>query len=139
MNLRRTASRRDGDEDALPLTSMIDVVFLLLIFFLLTASILPQESVLASALQAERKGSGASADLQPQIVNVVQTADGPRFKIGTRELRSKASLSVVLRELPKEGGVFVRVSGAAPVSAAAEALQACKDAGFRRVSYVPTN
>ena len=39
----------------------------------------------------------------------------------------------------KEGGVFVRVSGAAPVSAAAEALQACRDAGFQRVSYVPAN
>ncbi|MDX9912360.1 MAG: biopolymer transporter ExbD [Phycisphaerales bacterium] len=137
MNLRRSNNVRERDDETLPLTSMIDVVFLLLIFFLLTASIMPQESVLASALQAERRGSGAAADLQPQIVNVVMTEAGPRFKIGTRELKSKPSLAVVLRELPKEGGVFVRVSGAAPVSAAAEALQACKDAGFRRVSYVP--
>ena len=97
MNLRRSSNPRDRDDEALPLTSMIDVVFLLLIFFLLTASILPQESVLASALQAERRGSGAAADLQPQIVGVVMTESGPRFKLGTREFRSNASLSVVLR------------------------------------------
>jgi hypothetical protein len=43
----------------------------------------------------------------------------------------------VLRALPKEPGVVVRVSDAVPVADAAGALQACRDAGFTRVAYQP--
>ena len=51
-------------------------------------------------------------------------------------MRDKAALVSVLRELPKEGGAFLRVGGEAPVWAAASAWQACRDAGFQKVSYV---
>jgi hypothetical protein len=43
----------------------------------------------------------------------------------------------VLRALPKEPGVVVRVSDGVSVAGAAAALQACRDAGFERIAYRP--
>ena len=39
--------------------------------------------------------------------------------------------------MPKEGGIFVRSSPGLQFAPIAEALQACEDAGFVGVTYVP--
>ena len=122
----------------LPMTPMIDVVFLLLIYFMVTSSMTPSESRLSSALQSENK-SGRAADLQLQIITVDLVDGKPAFIMGERLMRSREELVDLLRLLPKEGGVFVKVAGRVPVSATAAALQACKDAGFAKVTYVPQN
>lgn len=120
----------------LPMTPLIDVVFLLLIYFMVTSSITPSESRLSSALQTESK-SGRAADLQPQVV-LVDVLDGAAvFIMGGRIMRTKRELTELLVQLPKESGVFVKVEGRATVRATAAALQACKDAGFAKVTYVP--
>jgi len=129
-------SKGNSELPDLPMTSLIDVVFLLLVFFIVTVNFL-REQELWSALQAEQRASGQDADLRPQIV-LVQNKDGaPAFVIGDRVFRDKQSLTDLLVRLPKEGGVFVKVSGDVPVQAAAAALQATKDAGFIKVTYVP--
>jgi len=135
--------REDGTSDhrdrvsRLPMTPMIDVVFLLLIYFLVTATLTPSESQLASALQAERQGAGSLADLQPQVIRVEMIDGRVGYRIGSRVVRSGAELLDLLVRLPTEGGVFIRVADDVPVSAPAAAIQAAKDAGFRKVSYVP--
>lgn len=137
MNLMpRQARQQDEDTSHLPLTTLIDVVFLLLIYFLLTASLIPPESELSAALQAEQQDA-AGADLQPQVVNVTTQGGEPRYQIGTHMVESREMLTELLRDLPTEAGVFVRVHDSAPVYAAAAALQACRDAGFTKISYVP--
>lgn len=139
MNLTPRPSRQqDEDTSHLPLTTLIDVVFLLLIYFLLTASLIPPESELSAALHAEQQDAGA-ADLQPQIVTVTTQGGEPRFQIGTHMVESREMLTELLRELPTEAGVFIRVRDHAPVHAAAAALQASRDAGFVRISYVPAD
>ena len=118
------------------MTPLIDVVFLLLIYFMVTSSMTPSESRLSSALQAENK-TGRAADLQPQVV-LVDVIDGAAvFIMGERLMRTKRELTQLLVQLPKESGVFVKVEDRAPVWATAAALQACKDAGFAKVTYVP--
>lgn len=123
----------------LPMTAMIDVVFMMLMYFLLSATLSDPESDLASALRAEQEsGSSAAADFQPQIVEVLMREGRVVYRVGLRELSDAARLEELLKPLPKAPGVFVQVSADVPVSAAAAGLQACKDAGFTRVSYVPT-
>ena len=136
--LPRNRDPEDRDAAGLPLTTLIDVVFLLLIYFLLTASFVPPESELSAALQTEEQ-EGAAADLQPQVVSVTTQGGEPRYQIGTHMVESREMLTELLRELPKDAGVFVRVSDDAPVGAAAGALQACRDAGFVKISYVPSD
>jgi biopolymer transport protein ExbD len=121
---------------ALPLISLIDVVFLLLIYFLVTSDFSQQERRLPSAVQTEG-GGVRSVELQPQIVDIATDAQGVRFTIGQVMVRDKAGLTRVLERLPREPGVAVRSAPDAPISAIAAALQAARDAGFEKRSYVP--
>ena len=119
------------------LTSLIDCVFLLLIYFMVTSNMARPETDLASALKSDRKG-GAAADLTPQVVWVERDAQQRIvYRIGARLLFDKSSLAAVLKELPREAGVFVRGRGDVPWEAVAAALQACEDARFEKVTYVP--
>lgn len=122
--------------EALPMTSMIDVVFLLLIFFLVTANFSEREDRLESTIQSERTGA-AVQDLQPQIVSVEMSGTHVVFRIGERAVQTGDALRVLLEQLPKEAGVAVRVSDQVPIQAAATALQAAHDAGFTKRTYVP--
>lgn len=122
--------------ERLQLTAMIDVIFLLLIFFMTTTTLATPEAELASGLRAERQG-GRAQDLAPQIVEVLRLEGAPAFRLGDRVMRDKASLRAVLETLPRDAGVFVKVHAGVDVAAAAAALQACRDAGFERVTYVP--
>ena len=123
---------------ALSMTSMIDVVFLLLIFFMTTASFVKTERDLDSAIKVNEKSVAQASDLEPAIVEIVSGGSGFVFRVGSRELATGAELTNVLRAFPnKLDGAFVRVSDGAPFQMAAEAIQACKDADFVSVSYVP--
>lgn len=120
----------------LPLISLIDVVFLLLIYFLITSDFSQQERRLPSAVQTEG-GGVRSVELQPQIVEIGLDGEGVRFTIGQVMVRDQTALTTVLGRLPREPGVAVRAAPDVPISAVAAALQAARDAGFEKRSYVP--
>lgn len=124
---------------SLPMTPMIDIVFLLLIFFLVTVSASSPESDLASTLKPQSEKQGAAADFQPQIVSVERAGDAVFYRLGSHQLTSRKELATLLRELPKASGVVVKVSNNVPVEAAVGVLQTCKDVGFTKVSYVPAS
>lgn len=134
MRLRRGKAK--GGVEALPMTSMIDVVFLLLIFFLVTANFSEREDRLESTIQSDRTGA-AVQDLQPQIVSVEMAGSRVVFRIGERAVQTGDALRALLEQLPKEAGVAVKVSDQVPIQAAATALQAAHDAGFAKRTYVP--
>lgn len=121
----------------LPLVALIDVVLFLLFYFMIAASFTGEEKSLASTLGTDGKG-GRRADLQPQIISVVVDNGKVHYKLGERILDDRSGLVAVLNQLPKQAGVVVKSAGEAPIWAAAAALQASKDAGFTKVSYVPT-
>ena len=122
----------------LSMTSMIDVVFLLLIFFMTTSSFVKTERNLDSSIQVNRGSASRSSELEPAVVDVVRSGDQFVFRLGSRELTDEAELERLLRGFDnKSDGAFVRVSDAAPFSLAAAAVQACKSADFITVSYVP--
>lgn len=133
----RFAHRKAPEGDRLPLTSLIDVVFLLLIYFIVTARFAEHESELAAALRSDDQ-TASSSDLSPQVLSVEPSPEtGAVFRIGARETTQREGVVAVLKELPKERGVFIKVSDAAPVWAAAAAWQAARDAGFTKVTYAP--
>lgn len=117
------------------MTSMIDATFLLLSYFLFTTSVGGQESHLMAEVARSRAGHHGSA-LSPQTVDVTSDASGPIFRIGSRALRTRDELAAVLRQLPHEVGLVIRVHAGPPVASVAAAMQAAGDAGFVKVSYV---
>ena len=132
-----TDERRGLHSRRMNMTPMIDVVFLLLVFFLVSTTQMPQESKLSPGLQAEQESSVGSSDLEMQIVEVKLVDGLPAYIVGERVMRDVESLAEVLRALPKQPGVFVRCADEMKTRHAAGALQACRDAGFERMTYVP--
>ena len=135
----RNAKKRvkSGLLGVLPMTSMIDVVFLLLIFFMVTASFSADEEQLSATLGAD--GAGAPTTLQPQIVRVRDFDGITVYELGSHRLQSTNSLTNILRALPKEQGVIFRVSDAVPIADVAAAMQAAFDAGYIKRTYVPSS
>lgn len=133
-------SGRHQSKIELQMASMIDVVFLLLIFFIVTSSFNKTERELNPAIKVQKTAPAqAASDLAPAIVDVTRGAAGSYvYKVGGREMTSAAELTDVLRQFDnKLDGAFIRVEDDAPFQMAADAIQASKNARFSLVFYVP--
>ena len=121
------------------MTPMIDCVFLLLIFFMTTASFVETERELNPAIKVQRASARAAGDFQPAVIDVVKGSGGSFvYRVGGREIGTQQELTQVLKQFDnKIQGAFVRVSDDAIFDLPAAAIQAAKDAGFPFVSYVP--
>jgi biopolymer transport protein ExbD len=127
---------RGGSKLDMQMTSMIDVVFLLLIFFMVTSSFQKTERELDPAVKVERTGARTAQDLAPAIVEVRRGTSGDYvFQLGGRELTSPAELTQVLAQFENKTQSFVRAADDAPFQMAAAAIQACKDARFTVATY----
>ena len=119
------------------MTSMIDVVFLLLIFFLVNVGYHRAERELDSGIQTEASGKSRSP-LEPVIVEIVREGAGEfRMQLGSRQFDDPAELTRVLSQMRGAGGAFVKAGDDAPFALAAAAIQACYDSGYLNVSYIP--
>lgn len=140
MRIRVRQTRRGLSQVALNLTSMIDIIFLLLIYFMVTMVVSQPEDRLSPTLQTKRNAaSGDSTDFQPQVIEVLLVDGAPGYRLGSQIFRDKESLADRLIELPTEAGVFITVSGNVSVGFATAAVQAARDADFEKVTYVPAD
>lgn len=138
MNFKRKGEREYPMK--LPLIALIDVVLFLLLYFLIAGTLANPESQLSAALTADRKGGGQGSALTAQVLKVEVAKDGAtRYVIGQRAVADRETLVSVLQSLPKPPGIVIKVADEATVAGAATALQAAKDAGFTKVSYVAGN
>jgi len=93
--------RGESTEDELDMTPMVDVTFLLLIFFMVTAAFAPQKSLRVPA--PDREESAAQAQMEPEeldeddYVIVEIHADNTIF-VDDREAPNEQELLVRLRE-----------------------------------------
>ena len=139
MRIRVKKSRRSVDRITLNMASMIDVVFLLLIFFMVTQATVTPEDRLSPTLQTLDEEASRESDFQQQIVDVTMVEGKPVYRIGQRDLATKAELVEALRPLRLESGLIISVADQTPVEFAYDAIQAAHDAGFDEVAYVPTS
>ncbi len=125
----------------LSMTSMIDVVFLLLIFFLVTTTFVRPERQLQPSIKVEEKSPDqASSDLEPAIVDIVRQERGVMFKLGAIRTNDLDEIAEALRGFEnKSDGAFVRVSGDVPFESAAQLIGVCRAVGFPSVSYIPVD
>ncbi|MGD9688770.1 MAG: ExbD/TolR family protein [Phycisphaerales bacterium] len=135
MNFTRRA-HREAYIQALPLIALIDVVLFLLLYFIMAGTLADPETDLSAAISPTLRGSGRGNDFSSQIVHVEVESGRVRFRIADRAFGSRDELSAVLAQLPKEPGVIIRVADDATVGAGAAAIQAARDAGFNKVTYV---
>lgn len=118
---------------------MIDVTFLLLVYFIITTVLTPPEDELTPALQVEQGTQSNAQDYEPQIVEVRTFNAQLVYQIGDQILQSRAELALMFRQLPHEPGVIIRVEDTVTVGFAIAAVQEARSAGFERVTYVPAS
>lgn len=130
------------------MTSMIDVVFLLLIFFMTTASFVKTEQHLHTTIENQDKSATRQLAKHDRAIIKIERNDAGVFvyKLGGNEFETVEGLAERLktpglftREQKIEEGAFIHVDDEAIVDMAAGAIQACKDAGFQGVTYVPSS
>lgn len=122
------------------MASLIDVVFLLLAFFLVTSMATQREDRLSPNLQADSDAAtGVQQDFVPQVLDVLVTDSGTVYRLAEREFTARQPLVEALKDLPKDPGLFVRVYPGPTVGEAALAIQCGHDAGFTEVTYVPAS
>lgn len=134
-SLHRRRSRLE-----LSMTSMIDVVFLLLIFFLVTTTFIRPERQVQSTISPERISPAQNKSLlEPAVVSIKLASNGqPFFRLGAVESSRIERISEILGAFEnKSEGAVVRVRDDVPFGAAAKAIAACRAAGFVTVSYLP--
>jgi biopolymer transport protein ExbD len=137
VRIRVKPSRRRLDRITINLASMIDVSFLLLMYFMVATVLEDKERRLSTALQTQGDGGiGVAGDFQPQRVEVRMGESGPVYRLGARSFADRNALGEALQPLPKAAGLFVTVFDDVPVSFAVAAVQVAHDAGFDQVTYV---
>ena len=135
MRFTKRVSRQDYIM-RLPLVALIDVVFFLLLYFVMAGTLAASEAELPTTLSPSLRGSGKGSDFASQVLYVEMNGKTVQYRMAGNVMGSKADVVKLLEQLPKDPGVVIRVADEAPVAAAAAALQAATDAGFRKVTYV---
>jgi biopolymer transport protein ExbD len=135
---RRKSRRLDPASLRLPLIALIDVVLFLLMYFMVAGTMGAQEKELSTSLGVDQNKGGASHSALLPMVLKVERRDRTTivYKLGDRSFRSQEALKVLLTSLPKESGVVIKAGDGVSVGDVAAALQACKDAGFAKISFV---
>ncbi|MFT7638602.1 MAG: biopolymer transport protein ExbD [Pirellulaceae bacterium] len=125
----------------LELTGMIDVVFLLLVFFIATASFIRTEREMPSSIRFQSTGSSTvNEDLERAVVYVSKNGTQAYYRVGRRTFSDPSTLEAFLaanfRNSPE--GAFIYVSDGVAFRWVAAAMHACREAGLESISYVPT-
>lgn len=127
----RLASGEDGEEFALHLTSMTDIVFLMLVFFMLATTFVDPERALGVELPAA--SSSDEAPREELVINVLE--DGSYVVAG--EVLERTALVEHLRQTAAsapETPVTIRGHRLARHEAIVTVMDACGLAGLRNLS-----
>jgi len=126
------------DEPSINMTPMVDVVFQLILFFLLGTKFTEMERKIGLEIPRVTTASNLAAAPQRQIVNVYRdgalTLDGAPVTLDELGTRLDAA-----RSQRSDPGVLVRGDAQGQFQRIAEVLTACKQAGIRElgISVMP--
>lgn len=126
------------------MTPMIDVVFLLIIFFMLVSQIQRARLVELTLPEIEDASTDTPARESVVVVNVVpEGRGGAPYRLGSLEFNnSRAGLDALVRQLARERErdnatiVLVRADRTEPYERVHPVLQAVNDAGLTRVQLL---
>ncbi len=137
---------------SLSITPMIDVVFQLLIYFLLTAGIVSKErnirAEIPPASSAETEPDPFALDLEPLVIRIASTRDGASITLPSElaSVRNARELERVLRDarfdearsrglFPADHPIRIAASSTARWEDVVEVFNAVIAAGYRSVAF----
>lgn len=120
--------------DGMNMTPMIDVVFNLLIFFLVATQFADEERSLAVQLPASSEARPLTAQVRDLFVNIDREG---RFYVGSRQVTREELHDIIARAAASNPGrqsVKIRPDKLSPVQQTVFALDACVANGIRNYS-----
>ncbi len=143
--MRSPTSRQRGSRLDLPMTPMIDVVFLLIIFFLCTASFQATEEVLPTSLSlpgsvdAKVKAEPELEDLDEVVVKLSWEDGRPRWEINNRAYGRLEEvggvLGAIVRRVQEDLPVILDVEGRVPMENVIDLYDLCRRVGLERIRF----
>lgn len=134
--MRRTASRNPEEEGSnIDLTPMLDVVFIMLIFFIVTASFIKEAGIEVNRPEA------STADKKENVNILVAVSATNEIWIDKRRVDKRAVRSVIERmhaENPK-GAVVVQADNESNTETVAGVIDSARAAGVYDVSLATEN
>jgi biopolymer transport protein ExbD len=132
----RIPGRATSGDVGFNMTPMIDVVFQLIIFFLLSSHLAKQETQLALPLPAAESGQSSPLEARPRLtVNVL--ADGSLLVAGRPVTSDELTEHLAERRAERGGDLEVRIRGdrSVPYRFVEPVMLACTRAQIWNVSY----
>lgn len=127
-----------------PMTAMIDVVFLLLVFFVWTSSFQEEELLLPSSV-ASAEGIGDTAveldlpvEVEPMVVRIRWSADRPEWIVNGGAIDQFDQVQALMAEVADVGAdvpLIVDPDGDVPLGQAVRVYDAARAASFTRVHF----
>lgn len=134
-----TRRKQEPTQPQLNMAAMVDIVFLLLIFFMCTSSISQLESSLSGQVSQLGPGSGRdSEDILPYIIRLERVSEGILVSLEDSPCATFESLFDRLRAMYARGGdnqVLIKGQGTVPFGYMVAALDACHRAGFQSAAF----
>lgn len=117
---------------------MIDIVFLLLIFFLVNSSFKPTERQIETALTDPQATSSVSEE-DPLVIEVLVGSDQSiRYQVGGQQFSDRQQVREWLEGWPmKSQSLLVKTPAICPVEIPIHLLNDCRKSGFTSVAYLP--
>ena len=133
--MRHPHASTDRQAIRVHMTPMIDVVFLLLIFFVCTASFQAEELVLPSNLRLPR---GSTVELERVVIEISLADANPRFFVNGHRCPDVAQLAGILQalaEIDADLPVILDIADDVPLGSGIDAYDACRIAGFAKIQF----
>ena len=125
----RDSSSDDGADTGIDMSAMIDCVFILLIFFIVTTTFVEETGV-----EVDKPQAASSVRLEKTSILIALTANGA-VVYGGREIGMSGVQPLVRRMLQKEDvPVIVQADAAAPSGLLVRVIDEAKLAGAQKVS-----
>jgi biopolymer transport protein ExbD len=126
----REASAEENGEAGIEMSPLIDCVFILLIFFIVTTVFVEETGV-----DVDKPQAATASMLKKNSILIALTADG-EVVYGGRDIRVSGVQSVVKRQLQKEKDVpvIIQADSAAPSGMLVEIIGEAKLAGAEHVN-----
>lgn len=119
----------DEEAGAIDLTPMLDVVFIMLIFFIVTASFIKEPGI-----EVDRPDATTLGDVKTPILIAISSDDEVwinKVEVDTRQV--KTQIKALLAETPK-GKVVIQADKEASVKTMAEVAQSAREAGVAEIT-----
>ena len=139
------SSSRQGRELEIKLTPMIDVVFLLLVFFIWNAQLQKVEYVLPSQLSVAAGNQEAKsmeplpeADFDDVVVRIRWLNEQPSWSINDNPVASLEQLQerlMIIREIKRDAPVILHPDKQVPLGHVIDVYDRSRSAGFDRIQF----